>query len=228
MHIFSKPVRTGLFVCSGVALLAYSGYFGLTFAYFTAQDSVTGTVLIGEWIPDVSIVVSKDDDDRDDDEEHGKHDGDHDRHKDDEARGDDDACAGEDRESKKEQSEKRECDGEKIEHEDTDKDKRNDDEKEKESDAKNHDDAQYDDDSDDSDESPCITLTTSLPDTDIYYEFSNDGNPLDDGEVYDTHTKCLIIPKGKRFLQAQAVRQENENWKSEVQTHALTRTGNDD
>ena len=124
MHIFSKPVRTGLFVCSGVALVVYNSYFGSTFSYFTAQDSATGTILTGEWIPDVSIVVSKDDDGDEHDEEHGKHDEGRDRRRGDEVRGDDDACAGEGAKSEKEQSQKQECDGKKTAHEDADKDKR--------------------------------------------------------------------------------------------------------
>lgn len=70
----------------------------------------------------------------------------------------------------------------------------------------------------------CIRLFSSLPDTDIYYEFSDDGDPIDGGNKYNDNTQCLIIPKGSRFLQTQAVRKQNDNWKSDVESIDLSST----
>jgi hypothetical protein len=65
---------------------------------------------------------------------------------------------------------------------------------------------------------PCVTLTADIngetDDITIYYEFSNDGNPVSGGTVYfDT---CIDIPDGDpTYFQAQAVNDENPtDWKS--------------
>lgn len=63
------------------------------------------------------------------------------------------------------------------------------------------------------DNSPCIELYSSIEDSTIYYEFSDDGNPMD-GEKYDG--KCIEIPKEEIYFQAVAVNNKNENWKSEL------------
>lgn len=64
---------------------------------------------------------------------------------------------------------------------------------------------------------PCITLTASLPDTTLYYEFSSDGDPVEGGSVYGGG--CLPFPSSREVtLQTQAVRDENHDWKSGVVT----------
>lgn len=67
-------------------------------------------------------------------------------------------------------------------------------------------------------EPPCVTLSSSLPEATIYYEFSDDGDPLVGGMEY-TGT-CVEIPASeddrKTKFQAQAVHKANHNWKSPV------------
>ena len=70
--------------------------------------------------------------------------------------------------------------------------------------------------------SPCVSLeaklggvTASLTEVDIYYEFSNDGNPVDGGSLYDG--TCISIPDGNPTqFQAIAVNVLNSDWKSNL------------
>jgi len=64
---------------------------------------------------------------------------------------------------------------------------------------------------------PCVTLSANIhgstDDITIYYEFSNDGNPVAGGTVYGG--TCVSIPDGEWNFQAQAVNDENpSDWKS--------------
>lgn len=64
-------------------------------------------------------------------------------------------------------------------------------------------------------ESPCLTFTDSFGDSPIYVEFSNDGNPMDDGALYAGG--CVSLPdSGMVFVEAQAHNKENTAWKSNV------------
>jgi hypothetical protein len=67
---------------------------------------------------------------------------------------------------------------------------------------------------------PCVTLSADIhgeeDGIDIFYEFSDDGNPIKGGEKYE-EGKCVEIPDGDpTHFQAQAVNEENDDWKSEV------------
>jgi hypothetical protein len=66
--------------------------------------------------------------------------------------------------------------------------------------------------------SPCVTLTSSLPEAKIYYEFSDDRDPLSGGIEYAG--VCVEIPARedhkKTKFQAQAVHEVNHDWKSPV------------
>ncbi|MDI6778294.1 MAG: lamin tail domain-containing protein [Patescibacteria group bacterium] len=70
---------------------------------------------------------------------------------------------------------------------------------------------------------PCVTLeaklggsVASLSEVDIFYEFSNDGNPVAGGTKYDG--TCVEIPDGNSIhFQAQAVNKDNPDWKSNVE-----------
>jgi hypothetical protein len=66
---------------------------------------------------------------------------------------------------------------------------------------------------------PCVTLSADIhgekDGIDIFYEFSNDGNPIKGGKKYEG--KCVKIPDGDpTHFQAQAVNEDNDDWKSEV------------
>ncbi|MDP1845804.1 MAG: lamin tail domain-containing protein [Candidatus Moranbacteria bacterium] len=69
---------------------------------------------------------------------------------------------------------------------------------------------------------PCVTLeaklggsVASLSEVDIFYEFSNDGNPVSGGTKYDG--TCVSIPDGNpTYFQAIAVNKLNSDWKSNV------------
>lgn len=66
---------------------------------------------------------------------------------------------------------------------------------------------------------PCIILTSSISDVTIYYEFSNDGDPLD-GTAYAGG--CIYVPGGDptRF-QAQAANKANSSWLSNIVSDSL-------
>ena len=66
---------------------------------------------------------------------------------------------------------------------------------------------------------PCVTLSADIhgekDGIDIFYEFSDDGDPIDGGTEYAG--ECVEIPDGNpTHFQAQAVNKENDDWKSEV------------
>lgn len=69
---------------------------------------------------------------------------------------------------------------------------------------------------------PCVTLeaklgddVASLSDVDIYFEFSDDGDPVDGGTLYSG--TCVDIPDGNpTHFQAIAVNKANPDWKSDV------------
>ena len=74
----------------------------------------------------------------------------------------------------------------------------------------------------------CLRLSSSLRDAVIYYEFTRDGNPRDDGMVSDGD--CIDIPEktlrgqGKTTeFQAQAFHPENRAWKSRVLEQEIAR-----
>jgi hypothetical protein len=67
--------------------------------------------------------------------------------------------------------------------------------------------------------SPCVTLTADIhgdpSGAEIYYKFSNDGDPAKDGKKYDG--KCVTIPDGDSSnFEAVAVNSTNSSWKSEI------------
>ncbi len=66
--------------------------------------------------------------------------------------------------------------------------------------------------------SPCITLNASgitVGSSIIYYEFSNDGDPINGGIIYNGG--CIAVPDGNpTYFQAQAVNTLNPNWKSNI------------
>ena len=66
---------------------------------------------------------------------------------------------------------------------------------------------------------PCVTLKADINGDSsgitIYYEFSNDGNPISGGTVYAG--TCVQIPDGDpTYFQAQAVNNENSSWVSNI------------
>lgn len=69
---------------------------------------------------------------------------------------------------------------------------------------------------------PCVTLKAklgglpaSLSEVDIFYEFSNDGDPADGGMLYDG--TCVEVPDGNpTHFQAIAVNKANSDWKSNI------------
>ena len=66
---------------------------------------------------------------------------------------------------------------------------------------------------------PCVTLRADIHgETDkvkIYYKFSHDGDPKDNGEEYAGH--CVSVPDGHSVdFEAVAVNTDNENWRSET------------
>lgn len=66
---------------------------------------------------------------------------------------------------------------------------------------------------------PCVTLSANInSETDgitIYYEFSNDGNPISGGTAYSG--ACVPIPDGDpTHFQAQAYNNENHDWLSNI------------
>lgn len=68
--------------------------------------------------------------------------------------------------------------------------------------------------------SPCITLTVSgltVGSATIYYEFSNDGDPIAGGTAYPG--SCVPVPDGNpTHFQAQAVNDLNPDWKSNIES----------
>jgi len=67
---------------------------------------------------------------------------------------------------------------------------------------------------------PCVTLAANIHGATggitIYYEFSNDGDPIAGGTKY-TNGACIQIPDGNPTnFQAQAVNDANSNWKSNI------------
>lgn len=66
--------------------------------------------------------------------------------------------------------------------------------------------------------SPCITLNASgvtVGSSKIYYEFSDDGDPIDGGTIYTGG--CINVPDGNpTHFQAQAVNTLNPSWKSNI------------
>jgi predicted ribosomally synthesized peptide with SipW-like signal peptide len=66
---------------------------------------------------------------------------------------------------------------------------------------------------------PCVTLSANIngeqAGISIYYKFSEDGNPITNGEKY--HGTCIAIPDGDLIhFEAQAVNDENSSWVSNV------------
>ncbi|MDD5083662.1 MAG: hypothetical protein PHT88_01825 [Candidatus Moranbacteria bacterium] len=223
-HFFKRYLRITLFSLSIFALVLKQESFALTMAYFSAHD-ITKNLLVqtGEWIPEVIIDVECDKDgskedceDNDQDEGGDGNDGNKEHTKKDDGDGDND------KRNQKEhgQDGDDEGDGHGKEHPEDhadDGDRHDDEKKDNEKDDKDKD---RDADKKDEKDSFCIRLSASLPDTRIYYEFSDDDDdPIDGGEEYDTEERdCLPVSKRSHFLQVQAVREQNDEWKSEVET----------
>ena len=72
--------------------------------------------------------------------------------------------------------------------------------------------------------SPCVTLEAELggapaspSEITIYYEFSNDGDPISGGTVYPG--VCVSVPDGNpTHFQAQAVNNANLDWRSNIES----------
>lgn len=66
-------------------------------------------------------------------------------------------------------------------------------------------------------EAPCVTLVSTTPDTKVYYEFSDDGDPESGGATYGGG--CLALPDAEEIvLQAVAVSTKKSDWRSAVQS----------
>lgn len=66
---------------------------------------------------------------------------------------------------------------------------------------------------------PCVTLSAKIgdshSDSTIYYEFSDDGDPVSGGHKYNG--ACVTVPDGEIDFQAQAVNDDNpDDWRSEI------------
>ncbi|MGB2791734.1 MAG: hypothetical protein WBC29_04255 [Candidatus Moraniibacteriota bacterium] len=61
----------------------------------------------------------------------------------------------------------------------------------------------------------CIRLSSSLTSANIYYKFSDDGDPRTKGSLFDG--KCIKIPEGKQVdFEARAFHPDNDTWRSDV------------